>query len=196
MSKSSKHVRQLFCREVTASEGADSRRISGYAVVFDTPSVVMWSEDGKAVREQISSEAIDEALIAGSDIRMTMFHDGQLILARSAYGQGTLHAGVDAHGVSFEFDAPRTVDGDKALELVRRGDIAGCSFAFCCDYSDREAVERIEDEDGVTYIVRHIDTILDFTLTDSPAYPDTDVSARECCRAEVERIRRMSRRSI
>lgn len=189
-------VRQVYCREVSASAEASSRRISGYAVVFDTPSVVMWSECGKAVREQIGAGAIDEALLRSSDIRMTMFHDSQLLLARSAYGEGTLRYGVDAHGVFFEFDAPNTSDGDKALELVRRGDIAGCSFAFCCDYGDRGAVEREETDETVTYTVRHIDTILDFTLTDNPAYPATDVSARERCRAEVECIRQMSRRSI
>ncbi|MBO5246147.1 MAG: hypothetical protein J6B28_02680, partial [Eubacterium sp.] len=41
-----------------------------------------------------------------------------LILARSKNGKGTLTYSVDDKGVYFEFEAPKTVDGDKALELV------------------------------------------------------------------------------
>ena len=87
-------------------------------------------------------------------------------------------------GVDFEFEAPRTVDGDKALELVRRGDIAGCSFAFSTYYYDEDYVSRSKsiDERGrtvVTITVRKVLGIYDFTLAADPAYPQTSVDLRE-----------------
>lgn len=65
---------------------------------------------------------------------MTMNHDFATLLARSKRGEGTLQYDVDERGVHFSFDAPNTDDGDRALELVRRGDIDGCSFMFSCSY--------------------------------------------------------------
>ena len=114
---------------------------------------------------------------------MTMFHDRQLILARSNKGSGTLSYGIDERGVYFEFDAPHTADGDKALELVKRGDIAGCSFAFSTAYFDEAHVERIITREGgktnVTNRVKVITGIYDFTLAADPAYPDTNCELRE-----------------
>ena len=115
-----------------------------------------------------------------------MFHDRQLILARSKNGSGTLSYTVDDQGVAFEFEAPNTVDGDKALELVRRGDLAGCSFAFSTHYWDEAFVTRtVEVRDGrayITYTVKAVTGVYDMTLAADPAYPDTSVEAREFAR--------------
>ena len=112
-----------------------------------------------------------------------MFHDRQLILARSNKGQGTLRYNIDEKGVSFEFDAPHTADGDKALELVRRGELAGCSFMFTTRYWDSDFVERsavnVNGLTSITYRVKVITGIYDFTLAADPAYPDTTVQALE-----------------
>lgn len=128
-----------------------------------------------------------EEFLNGQDIKMTMFHDGHLILARSNKGAGTLTYKVDDKGVSFEFEAPRTVDGDKALELVKRGDISGCSFAFSTRYWDTDFVERtttnVNGRSKVTYNVKTITGIYDFTLTPDPAYTDTSVETRELAEA-------------
>jgi hypothetical protein len=112
-----------------------------------------------------------------------MFHNQQLLLARSNKGAGTLTYEVDEKGVKFSFEAPNTVDGDKALELVRRGDIGGCSFAFTTRYYDDACVERsakvVNGTTMITYTVKAVTGIYDFTITDNPAYPDTSVEARE-----------------
>ena len=103
---------------------------------------------------------------------------------RSNKGGGTLSYTVDDKGVAFEFDAPNTVDGDKALELVRRGDISGCSFAFTTHYYDSDFVERQSEVapngvNKITYRVKAVTGIYDFTLAVDPYYPDTSVEARE-----------------
>ena len=170
-------VDELHVRE--SPDGGESRTIAGRAIVFDTPSSVLVEGSDWEVREVISREAVTKELLDGSDIKMTMFHDRQLILARSDHGQGTLRYEVRPDGVHFEFEAPKTTDGDKAIELVRRRDIAGCSFAFVAEYGNREKVEHstvtVDGREIETYTVKKIETILDFTLAADPAYKETDV---------------------
>lgn len=171
---------ELHVRE---TEGGQSRTITGYAVLFGVQSAPLWQDEDSEAREVIAPGAITRELLDGQDIKMTMFHDRQLILARSNKANGTLSYEVDEKGVKFEFEAPNTVDGDKALELVRRGDISGCSFAFSTRYYDDACVERtaavVNGVTMITYRVKAITGVYDFTLAADPAYPDTSVEARE-----------------
>lgn len=165
-------------------EGSESgRTIEGYAILFDSLSEVMWGEDDYEVREVIDPSAITRELLDQSNIAFTLFHDDRLLLARSNKGEGTLAYDIDERGVHFSFEAPRTVDGDKALELVRRGDAAGCSFAFTTHYWDEDFVTRERTvKDGrttIVYRVKIITGVYDMTLTGRPAYPETSAEARE-----------------
>lgn len=173
-------VSDLRVREAAEGE-AQSRTITGYAILFGVPSVPLYSYDDEEAREVISAGAVTKELLDSSDIKFTMFHNPQLILARSKNGSGTLSYTVGDKGVAFEFEAPNTVDGDKALELVRRGDIAGCSFAFTTHYYDQAYVTRdVTRENGktvITYTVNVITGIYDMTLAADPAYPDTSCEA-------------------
>ena len=182
---------QLRLREVDGKE--ESRIITGYAILFDVPSAPLYEDEEEVIREVIAPEAVSLELLDNSDIKMTMFHDRQLLLARSNKGSGTLSYGIDDKGVYFEFEAPDTADGDKAIELVKRGDIAGCSFAFSTRYYDRAFVEESVvhgDKVEVTYRVKVITGIYDFTLAADPAYPDTSVEAREIVDALHQRQQR------
>lgn len=171
---------ELHVREAAEGE-KESRTITGYAILFGVPSAPLYDYDDEEAREVIAPEAITKELLDGCDIKMTMFHDRQLILARSKNGSGTLTYTVDDMGVAFEFEAPHTADGDKALELVRRGDIAGCSFMFTTHYYDSAYVSRdVKRENGktvVTYTVNVVTGVYDFTLAADPAYPDTNCEA-------------------
>ncbi len=173
-------ISPLSLREI---DGEESRIITGYAILFDTPSAMLFESDGVKYYEKIAPSAITRQLLDESDIKMTMFHDNHLILARSKKGEGTLKYDIDERGVSFEFEAPKTIDGDKAIELVKRGDISGCSFAFTTHYYNRDYVEKEFSSNGddktLTHIVRVITGIYDFTLTTDPAYPDTECSVEE-----------------
>lgn len=182
---------QLRLREIDGI--GESRTITGYAILFDVPSAPLYEDEDEVIREVIAPEAVSLELLDNSDIKMTMFHDRQLLLARSNKGSGTLSYGVDDKGVYFEFEAPDTADGDKAIELVKRGDIAGCSFAFSTRYYDRAFVEESVvhgDKVEVTYRVKVITGIYDFTLAADPAYPDTSVEAREIVDALHQRRQR------
>ena len=177
-------VSGLRIREAT--DGAESRTIEGYALKFGVRSRLLcdWWNNYYEVLEPgcVTREMLDE-----QDIKLTMFHDRQLVLARSNKGNGTLSYEVDKVGVKFWAEMPHTVDGDKALELVSRGDIAGCSFIYSTDEDDSEnavSYERLDEkgDDGEDILLRHvkrIDNVYDFTITTDPAYEQTDVSKRE-----------------
>lgn len=177
-------VSELRIREAT--DGAESRTIEGYALKFGVRSRLLcdWWNNYYEVLEPgcVTREMLDK-----QDIKLTMFHDRQLVLARSNKGNGTLSYEVDKVGVKFWAEMPHTVDGDKALELVSRGDIAGCSFIYSTDESDSEnavSYERLDEkgDDGEDILLRHvkrIDNVYDFTITTDPAYEQTDVSKRE-----------------
>lgn len=177
-------VSGLRIREAT--DGAESRTIEGYALKFGVRSRLLcdWWNNYYEVLEPgcVTREMLDK-----QDIKLTMFHDRQLVLARSNKGNGTLSYEVDKVGVKFWAEMPHTVDGDKALELVSRGDIAGCSFIYSTDEGDSEnavSYERLDEkgDDGEDILLRHvkrIDSVYDFTITTDPAYEQTDVSKRE-----------------
>lgn len=177
-------VSGLRIREAT--DGAESRTIEGYALKFGVRSRLLcdWWNNYYEVLEPgcVTREMLDK-----QDIKLTMFHDRQLVLARSNKGNGTLSYEVDKVGVKFWAEMPHTVDGDKAFELVSRGDIAGCSFIYSTDEGDSEnavSYERLDEkgDDGEDILLRHvkrIDNVYDFTITTDPAYEQTDVSKRE-----------------
>lgn len=169
---------------VREAEGdAPSRTITGYAILFNTPSAPLWSDEDSAAREVIAPQAITKEVLDGCDIKFTMYHDRQLILGRSNKGTGTLEYFVDERGVGFNLELPKSPNGDEALELVRRGDLSGCSFAFTTRYWDSDFVERtakvINGATEITYTVKAVTGVYDFTLAADPAYPDTSVEARE-----------------
>ena len=177
-------TREIFCRSsLQVRETGTGRTISGYAILFNKESVHMWDDDDEYAVEVISPSAITKEFLDKCDIKMTMYHNREKLLARSNRGNGTLQYKVDATGVFFTFEAPKTNDGDAAVELVKRGDIAGCSFAFRTHYWDESFVKRTVSKDGkktkITYTVNKVTDILDFTLAGDPAYPQTSVSARE-----------------
>lgn len=184
-------VADLKLRE--APDGGESRVIEGYALKFGVRSRLLcdWWD---YYYEVLEPGCVTREMLDAQDIKLTMFHDRQLILARSNKGTGTLNYEIDAVGVKFWAEMPHTVDGDKALELVQRGDIAGCSFCYSTDEQDSEnavSYERIDEktEGGEDILVRHvkrIDAVYDFTLAADPAYEQTSVTRREVEEAGVD----------
>lgn len=153
-----------------ATSTSDSRHIEGYAIVFNS-----LSNDLGGFREIIEPTAIDDELIKNSDIVCLKNHNiKEGILARSYHGRGSLKLEIDEHGLHYSFDAPHTQFGDEVLEMVKRGDIAKCSFAFVCG----EDVWNKDEKTG-EYIrhVKKIKNLYDVSLVYHPAYEETEVKA-------------------
>jgi HK97 family phage prohead protease len=99
----------------------------------------------------------------------------------------TLKLELRADGVDCDCDLPNTTTADDTLELIKRGDIDGMSFAFEDDYEDSEngvSYERMRDEEtGKKEIwVRHVKRITalyDVSVVTHPAYEQTTVGVRE-----------------
>lgn len=158
-------------------EGAESRKIRGYAIVFGRESELL-SDYWERYREIIEPGAVDVVLLDSSDIKMTLWHNRERLLARRNNGEGTLLVGIDEKGVWYEFDAPHTPDGDTALELVKRGDLAGSSFIYTTDESNDVRYNKLSDGTIVRHVLK-ISRIYDMTIASDPAYRDTTVNARE-----------------
>lgn len=162
-------------REATEGE-SNSRTIEGYAIVFGVESRIL-SDYWDNYREIIEPGAITEERLKEMDIKMTMYHNREKILARSTNGEGTLKLTVDDVGVKYSFEAPNTVDGDTALELVKRGDLSGSSFMFWTD--ERNVNYERRSDDIMLRRVKTIGMIYDMTIAADPAYEQTTVEARE-----------------
>lgn len=118
-----REIRNITGQVFRAAE-ADSRKVEGYAMLFDTPS------DGLTFEEVISREALD-GVISRSDVLALMNHSvDRGVLARSENGEGSLQLEVDEKGLIYRFEAPNTSLGDELLENLRRGEIKQSSFAF------------------------------------------------------------------
>lgn len=167
-------------------EKKESRTIEGYVLKFGVRSKML-GDWYRLYYEILEPGCLTKETLDSCDIKLTMFHNRELILARSNKGEGTLHYVVDSTGVKFDAEMPHTADGDKALELIQRGDLAGCSFAYSTDERDSENAVSYEpsgekDEDGDDILLRHvkrIDAVYDFTLAADPAFEQTTLTKRE-----------------
>ena len=167
---------QPHLREVS-EEGGSGRTIEGYAIVFGVESRMLvdyWDD----YREIIEPGAITEEELAQMDIKMTMWHNREKLLARSNKGVGTLKLSVDKIGVKYEFEAPNTSDGNNALELVKRGDMGGSSFTYWSDESSSVSYTK-DDDDILIRHVKKINMVYEMTIASDPAYTQTSVTARE-----------------
>ena len=162
----------------------ENRTIEGYAIVFGVRSNVMYDwEEGRKFVEVIERNAVTDELLAQCDIRALVEHNNQRLLARSNKGKGTLQLEIDDHGLKYRFVSPNTTHGNDIVEMVRRGDIAGSSFAFRSAY---ESVRWQKEADGMWLrTVNKIDYIRDVTMTADPAYSQTDVTVRSIEAMEV-----------
>ena len=166
-----KEIRQL-------SEQIEStdRVVSGYAVVFDSPSKnIGWIET-------IQRGAITEETIANSDVLAKFDHDDSKVLACSKRGVGSLKLELDDTGLKYSFESPNTQAGNELLEYIKRGDITGSSFCFTV--SRDEGSEKWYKEDGMIYrTIMKIDKLYDISPVFLPAYEETSCAKRF---AEIE----------
>lgn len=168
----------LRAERSAAGEGQEGehRTIAGYAIRFNEESVVL-HDWGTRFVEKISPSCVTEEMLRGCDIKMTMFHNREKLLARWNKGEGTLRLSVDDQGVYFEFEVPDNELGRYCLEAVERGDIAGCSFTFWP--GDYLTEERGDEEVLITHT--RFDALTEMTVDSDPAYPTTEVSTRSFC---------------
>lgn len=150
--------------------------IEGYAIRFNSVSEILYDKEKRRFfREIIDKEAITQELIDNSDIKFLFNHDKERLLARRNRGQGSLNVEVREDGVYFSFEIPNTSIGGDLKEMIRRGEVTTCSFAFVdgdsieWDFSDREVPTRT---------VKSIRGLFDLSAVFDAAYSQTEISCR------------------
>lgn len=150
----------------------ESRLVEGTAIVFNSQSQDM------GFVETIDPSAIDAETIARSDIFALLNHDeNRGILARSRYGEGTLHLSLENDGLHYSFDAPKTALGDELLSYLSRGEITSSSFAFTIA-EDGDVWER-DNNGGLHRTITKIDRLFDVSPVFEPAYLATTANCRK-----------------
>ena len=158
------------------AEGENSRRVERYAIVFNQRSRVLYDKEKKKFFvEVIEPRAITKELLDSCDIKFLFNHDNNHMLGRSTFGYGSLSYEIDDYGVKFSIELPNTSDGNDVLELIRRGDIFGCSFAF--KYDKDGVVDVKKNGENLRTIIKFA-SIHDFSIVVDPAYWGTFVSSR------------------
>ena len=168
----------------------ESREIEGRPIVFGVRSVNLtpWSSTRK-VYEILEPGCISRELLAKSDVILNLNHSNMVpdVLGRFRNSdRDTLSLELRGDGIDCRCDLPRTNNANDALELMKRGDITGMSFAFEDDYEDTEngvSYERTNETiDGKEVWIRHVKRITglyDVSIVTHPAYEQTSVATRE-----------------
>jgi HK97 family phage prohead protease len=162
-----------------SEDGTESRTIEGYAIVFNSESQVLhdWCISSRNFIEVIKPGAVNEDLLRSCDIKGLLEHDPSRMIARSFGGKGSLQLSIDSKGLKYRFDAPNTSEGNYALEMVRRGDLFGSSFAYTTDEEVNVTYAK-KDENTLMRYVNKIDAMYDISIVSNPAYMATSVATR------------------
>lgn len=155
----------------------DERIIEGFGVVFNKESRVLYDPEKKRFFiEIIEPGAITQELLRECDIKALIEHNRQRLLARSNLGEGSLTLEIAEYGLKYRFSAPNTDDGNFALEMIRRGDLFGSSFAYTTD--EKKNVTYKQRNGLLIRRVHKIDKMFDIAIVSDPAYFGTDVTTR------------------
>ena len=171
-------------------EGQESREVEGRPIVFGVRSVNLtpWSSDRK-VYEILEPGCISRELLQRSDVVLNLNHNSDVVNVLGRYRNSerdTLSLELRGDGIDCRCDLPHTSNANDTLELIKRGDINGMSFAFEDDWEDTEngvSYEKTNDvEDGKVVWLRHVKRITrlyDVSIVTHPAYEQTTVATRE-----------------
>ena len=194
----------LHVRET--EDGQQSRTIEGKPIVFGVRSVNLtpWSST-REVYEVLEPGCITNELLQRSDVILNLNHSSLVpdVLGRCMNGKGTLSLRLAGDHIECSCDLPNTNNANDALELMKRGDITGMSFAFEDDWEDTEngvSYERTaETHDGKEVWIRHVKRITglyDVAIVTHPAYQQTSVGTREANDAIEQAIDAQLKREV
>lgn len=157
-----------------AYTGEDGKRyIRGYAAVYGVQSRMLYDRQIGPFVETIEKGAFSDVI--NDDTYLCRDHLVSQIFGRTT--SETLRLWEDDIGLAFEVEMPENVSyANDTYELVKRGDLFGCSFRA---QIDPEGDSRSKREDGATLrTISSFKRLVDVSVVGVPAYPDTSVSAR------------------
>jgi HK97 family phage prohead protease len=164
-----------------ADKDTDEHRIIGRPVVI-----------GQETDLGFCREVIDPGALDRTDLKDVLFftnHDtNKLPLARSRNNNkdSTMRLVVDDDGIEMDalLDTENNAEARALYSAVERGDVTGMSFMF----SVRGEAWEDEDTDSPLRRITDIDTIIEVSAVNFPAYPQTELSVRDT--QALESVRR------
>lgn len=138
--------------------------IEGYAIVYNARTT-LYEYEGKKYYEIISSTALDGCDI--SDVVLRYNHSDQVFGVASTKN-GTLELMNDSKGLKIRAKLANTTVGRDLYEMIKEKYCSKMSFAFIL--GDDEY-----DRDSRTRIIKKFKRIIDVSVVDMPAYPQTNV---------------------
>ena len=141
------------------------RTLYGYAALFNSKTNL--GEFAEVIMPGAFTRTL--SALSAQNIRAIYEHDSKSLLGK--VGSKTLRLSEDDKGLAFELDLPDTGLGRDLAELVKRGDISGCSFGFL------PVADTWQDGEVPLRELRDVD-LFEITLTSQPAYADTSVQLR------------------
>jgi len=137
-------------------------QITGYAIVFDKPSVDI------GFIEYIEARALKGVDL--SNVLALFNHDYGNVLGRSS--ADTLSLTVDKTGLRFVLNIPDTTIGRDVYTNIKAGNLQGMSFGF----SVADNGDTVKRDDGqIVRTVHQIEQISEISVVAVPAYADTTV---------------------
>ncbi len=159
--------RCIELRNQTSNESDNQMRISGVAVVFESPTV-LYEYNGVKYKEIIDRKALNNADFSKCCLKYN-HTDIVPVLARTR--NGSLKTSIKDHGLEFEAQLFNTTAGKDVYTLIKEGGLDKCSFAFTTKRSEYDVKTH-------TRKILEIDKVFDISIVDNPAYDDTSVEAR------------------
>lgn len=157
-----KHV--MFRSEQLKSSDDDDMTVSGYFAVFDQPTELWPGENEVIKRGAFTASLKKEEVVA------LWNHDSQKVLGRTS--NDTLELEEDEHGLRGTLHIAPTTYGKDVYQLIKRGDLVGCSFGFFVDdYRD------IAKDGTVTHEITKAQ-LLEVSVVTWPQYEQTEIAVR------------------
>lgn len=159
--------------EVRVESGEDGPRITGYAALFNSPSLPIRDGFGPPFIEIFHRGAFSKTL-QESDVRALVNHDPNYVLGRQSVGTLTLRE--NARGLQIEARPPDTQWARDLMTSMKRGDVSQMSFAFEVTGGKEDWSQR---KDGLLQRDVHESALYDVSVVTFPAYPQTSAVVRD-----------------
>lgn len=150
---------------VPRDENSEEYRVTGTAVVFNTPTVLA-EYDGVKYCEIIDRHAFDECDM--SDVIFNYNHGGKVV---ARLRNKTLALSITESGLDMAADLSGTVAGRELYEEIGGGYVDKMSFSFTVRESSYDTVTH-------TRTITKVKKLYDVSAVDNPAYNETSISAR------------------
>lgn len=154
----------MFRSEQFTSSDDDDMTVSGYFAVFDQSTELYPGENEVIKKGAFTASLKKEEVVA------LWNHDSQKVLGRTS--NDTLELEEDDHGLKGTLHIAPTSYGKDVYQLIKRGDLAGCSFGFYVnDYQD------VAKDGSVTHEITKAQ-LLEVSVVTWPQYEQTEIAVR------------------